>query len=249
MGMPNVSISFTETASTAVTRGDRGIIAMILKDKTYKNQTKEYITAADIPTNMLTANKQQIELALRGYENAPKKVVVYFIDPEAAADYSKALNYFEINKFNYLVAPSVETDKKTSEVVNFIKKLRENGKMVKAILPNTAADSEGIINYTTASVTEGDTVYTTEQFCSRIAGIIAGTPLSTQTQGFYPTSLRFFRRDIRRVFPTLTKLKKNHAGLDLRLAYFSLVFGDCFFQLTERSNDLNLTFSKNKRGV
>lgn len=177
MGMPNVSISFTEAASTAVTRGDRGIIGMILKDKTYKNQTKEYITAADIPTNMLTANKQQIELALRGYENAPKKVVVYFIDPEAAADYSKALNYFEINKFNYLVAPSVETDKKTSDVVNFIKKLRENGKMVKAILPNTAADNEGIINYTTASVTEGDTVYTTEQFCSRIAGIIAGTPL------------------------------------------------------------------------
>lgn len=177
MGMPNVSISFSETASTAVQRGERGIIAMILKDKTYKNQAKEYLTAADIPSNMLTANKKQIELALMGYENAPKKVVVYFIDPDAVADYSKALNYFEVNKFNYIVAPSVDTDKKTADIVSFVKKLRGNGKMVKAILPKVSADYEGIINYTTESVTAGDTTYTAEQFCSRIAGIIAGTPL------------------------------------------------------------------------
>ena len=32
MGMPSISISFTETGSTAISRGERGIIAMILKD-------------------------------------------------------------------------------------------------------------------------------------------------------------------------------------------------------------------------
>jgi hypothetical protein len=46
-----------------------------------------------------------------------------------------------------------------------------------AVLANQASDDEGIINYTTSAVYVGDTVYTAEQYCSRIAGIIAGTPL------------------------------------------------------------------------
>ena len=33
MGMPSVSISFTERAITAVKRGERGIVALILRDE------------------------------------------------------------------------------------------------------------------------------------------------------------------------------------------------------------------------
>ena len=176
MGMPNISISFSEVASTAIQRGDRGIIALILKDKTYKSQAKEFLTEGDISNNITAANKEQIKLAMIGYENKPKKVVVYFLDP-VAEDYTDAFNYFEVNKFNIMAVPTVATDGRTSDVVTFIKKLRENGQKVKAVLPNTAADCEGIINYTTEKVMNEDTEYSTEQYCSRIAGIIAGTPM------------------------------------------------------------------------
>lgn len=178
MGMPSVSISFSEIAATAVARGDRGIIAMILKDKIYKDQAIDILSVNDIPKTMKDANKEQIKLAMMGYQNAPKKVVVYVLDDAAEeTDYTNALTYFAVNKFNYLVIPTVASDQKTTDIVAWIKDQRDAGRRVKAVLPNTAADYEGVINYTTQSVYVDDKMYTTEEYCSRIAGIIAGTPL------------------------------------------------------------------------
>lgn len=178
MGMPTVSISFTETAATAIKRGDRGIIAMILKDKVYKNQAVDILTETDIPKTMAVENKEQIRFAMIGYQNVPKKVIAYILDADAEEpDYTEALVYFETHKFNYLAAPTAQTDGMCSTIVTWIKKQRGNGKKVKAVLPNTAADSEGIINYTTQSVSTENKTYSTEQYCARIAGLIAGTPL------------------------------------------------------------------------
>lgn len=54
---------------------------------------------------------------------------------------------------------------------------RAAGKLIKAVLPNTVADCEEVINYATEKVFVNTKSYTTEQYCSRIAGIITGTPL------------------------------------------------------------------------
>lgn len=178
MGMPNVSISFSEVAASAVKRGERGIIAMILKDKIYKNQAVEIFAESDIPKTMKEFNKEQIKLAMIGYINKPKKIIAYIMDEEAEeVNYTDALAYLEVNKFNYLVIPTVETDGMKEDVVSWIKSMRDNKKKVKAILPNMDADYDGIINYTTDTVYIGAKTYTTEDYCSRIAGIIAGTPL------------------------------------------------------------------------
>lgn len=177
MGMPSVNISFSEVAATAIKRGERGIIAMIVKDKVPETNPVDILSVTDIPVGFSEATKTQIKLALIGYQNAPKKLIVYTLAAEAE-EYTEALEYFETTKFDYLVAPTVETDGKIAEVSAWIKSMRGDGKPFKAVLPNCKADSEGIINYTTAYVSEGDTNYTTEQYCSRIAGIIAGTPLT-----------------------------------------------------------------------
>lgn len=56
----------------------------------------------------------------------------------------------ETIKFNYLAIPTVETDQKAQEVATWVKTMRDvKKKKIKAVLPNTAADNEGIINYTT----------------------------------------------------------------------------------------------------
>ena len=188
-GMPSITITFTELAASAVQRGERGIIAMILKEAT--PPTPAYFTVAsvaDIPNTISSANKKQIELALTGYVNAPKRVLVYVIpatvipsgetDPVDNTDYTDALNYFKTVKWNYLVVPTVATDSQTTAIVNYIKAERAANVLVKAVLPNTIADHEGIINYTATGAIEGDTTYTAEEYCSRIAGIIAGTPLT-----------------------------------------------------------------------
>jgi hypothetical protein len=112
-----------------------------------------------------------------GYVNTPLRVVVYVL-PEDAEDYSDAFQYLRTVKFNYLVCPTVETDGHTADVVSYVKTERDGNKLIKAVLPNTKGDSEGIINYTTEKVYVDEKTYTAEQYCSRIAGIIAGTPLS-----------------------------------------------------------------------
>ena len=53
-----------------------------------------------------------------------------------------------------------------------------NEHKILAILPNCDADHEGIINFTTNGIVSGDKTYTAAKYCSRIAGILAGTPLT-----------------------------------------------------------------------
>jgi hypothetical protein len=182
MGMPSIVIKFAETAATTIKNGDRGIIAMILKEATVpaKNpQTFYNVGDIDEKSGLSAENIKQIKLALIGYQTAPKKVVVYFVKDGETVDYTPALNALSGIAFQYLVIPTVETDGKTQDIVSWIKNERDNNKhKVKAVLPNTNADSEGVINFTTAQVVENDTTYTTEKYCSRIAGILAGTPLT-----------------------------------------------------------------------
>lgn len=184
MGMPSISISFTEIAASAIKRGERGIIAMILKDANVPGEggvkgTNPIVcaSAVDVPTTISATNQEQIKLACMGYVNAPLRVIVYVL-PEEATDYKEALDYFKTVKFDYLVAPTVETDGMTADIVSYVKTEREGNKLIKAVLPNTLADTEGVINYATEKVYVNDKEYDTEEYCSRIAGIIAGTPLS-----------------------------------------------------------------------
>ena len=169
MGMPSITITFTELAATAVKRGERGIVALILKDKSVPGTNPVVCTSnEDVPATLTPGNQEQLKLALMGYVNAPSKVIAYVL-PDSAEDYTDALNYLKTVKFNYLVAPTVETDGKTADIVSYVKTQRAANKLIKAVLPNTAGDHEGIVNYTTESVIVNDKTYTTEQYCSRIA--------------------------------------------------------------------------------
>lgn len=189
MGMPSITISFNEKAASAIKRGERGVIAMILKDVVPEKNPINITSVLDVPDELSNENKEQIKLALMGYINPPKKVIAYVIeenpteieenpDENKTDNYKEALTAFESIKFDYLVVPTVETDGKTQDIVDYVKAQREADKLIKAILPNAKGDSEGIINFTTAELRENDKTYTTEQYCSRIAGIIAGTPLN-----------------------------------------------------------------------
>lgn len=201
MGAPSMDIQFIERAVTAITRGERGVVLLWVKD-TLPAPAKNPATVvleSDIPSSFTDTTKEQVKLAMIGYTQAPKKVLVYAMgiaedaEKEAIdAGYVKAMTASETVKFDYLAVPTVETDGKTEDVATWIKSLRDNKKKKrKAVLPNSPSDHEGIINFTTdkniktETVKEADgttktvdTIYTAEQYCARIAGLIAGTPLT-----------------------------------------------------------------------
>ncbi|UGB31707.1 phage tail sheath subtilisin-like domain-containing protein [Metabacillus sp. B2-18] len=179
MGLPRVNILFEQLAASAIQRGERGIVALLLKDAAAQG-THEIIMDTDIPTGLSDANKKQIKLALIGGVNAPLKVIVRVGDPVTETDWSLGLAWLETVKFDYLVIPEIVTAE-LSTVTSWVGSQRTNRKMIKAILPDHAADKEYIINFTTDSIVVGEETYTSAQFCSRIAGLIAGTPLNIAT--------------------------------------------------------------------
>ena len=171
MGLPNILIEFKSKASTAIKRGERGIVALLLID-TPKGVTKlEDIT--QIPEGLTEDNKEFIRLAFLGGVKPVKYVQLIVSDTIA-----NGLKVLETIKFDYAaIAPTATTEEVTS-VATFIKGLRDNkGIKVKAVLPNIKGDHEGIINFTTNNIISGETTFSTAEYCSRIAGLLAGTPL------------------------------------------------------------------------
>lgn len=283
MNQPSINITFSELGVTAIERGQRGIVAMILKsDETTSQGGFSFTKATEIPSTFDKDGAEQIRLAFIGYDNPPSKVVgfvlpatdyayttatttngdnpvtngwyelvgeeyalstdtiakagvTYYAENEGeytavsdvnyatspaasgfyeivsgeyalsqdtypvegktyysrsstkvnVTDYTPAYGYLATTKFNYLVVPTASTDGTTASIVAFIKDMRADYNLVKAVLPNANADHEAIINVTTPQFIEGDTIYTTEQYCARIAGIIAGTGL-THSATFAP---------------------------------------------------------------
>lgn len=179
MGLPNIEIIFKSKGATAIKRGERGTVALILKEPTIVPGTNPLVLTdiKDIPIGLTENNKEQIELAFMGGVKTPKKIIVYFLANDAT-EYTVAQDYLETVKFDYLAIPDIaESD--TTKIATWIKGLRDNKDIkVKVVLPHTSADHEGIINFATDDIKVKDKTYTAAQYCSRIAGILAGNPLT-----------------------------------------------------------------------
>ena len=170
-----MNIIFTAAARNSIRRSERGVVGMIVKDAKIPATNPAVIyKEKDIPEDLSDANKEQIKLALIGNDTAPAKIIVYVLNSEAE-NYETALEYFETKKVTWLCCPTVKTDAQTETIVTWVKEQREERNRVKAVLPETVADNEGIVNYATKTVKAGEKEYTAESFCSRIAGLLAGT--------------------------------------------------------------------------
>lgn len=176
MGLPNINVKFVTQAASAIERSEKGIVGIILRDA---SATGAHILTktSQIPAALGTENQAYITRAFLGYINPPKKVIVY-VEPSTATDLTAGLAYMASQTIDYLVGPPDISATEATAVVTWIKEQRADGFTPKAVLPNNAADSEAVINFTTSGIVVGSTTYTAAQYCSRIAGLIAGTPMT-----------------------------------------------------------------------
>lgn len=183
MGLPKILITFLTLAASLIKRSQRGVVALILKDDTDATfDTKIYTSIDEIDAaDWTAANKDLIEKTFLG---TPAKVIVERL-AIAALNYNDALARLANKKWNYLAVPGIEAAD-TALVSTWLKTQRDtNKKTFKAVLPNSVSDHEGVINFTTAGNKVGATTYTAAQYCVRIAGILAGLPL-TRSATYYP---------------------------------------------------------------
>lgn len=181
MGLPQILIEFKTLAETIITRSERGVVAVILRDNSNTASTQIYTSEKDITkSHYTTANLGLLSLIFMG---TPSKVIVERVQNDGPL--SDALERLKGKQWSYLTVPGI-TDDEVSEVVDYITKQRATyHKSFKAVLPNAAADNEGIINFATDNIKVGTKTYTTAEYCARIAGILAGLPLN-RSATYYP---------------------------------------------------------------
>lgn len=176
MPLPSIQIVFKQAAAAAVTQGATGIAALILKDASAGSGVVEHqlYTVSDIPAALTSANKDYARLALAGAPAQVKLVVI----PANATDYAAAQEYLETIQWNVLAVPGIAAADAAAMGVwakgLFETKLRK----IMAVLPSVAADHPAVVNFTTDTIKVGTVTYTNSDFTARMAGLIAGLPLS-----------------------------------------------------------------------
>ena len=180
MGLPNILIEFKQTASTAIKRGERGVVAVMVIEAVEAVTVTKIEDVLQVPKDLTAANKAYIERIFLGGKGPVK-----YVQMVKADSVENALEKLETFKFDYLAAPPAVTSDEATEIATYIKTMRDSkGLKVKAVLPNTKADHEGIINFTTENIVVGKDTYSAAEYCSRIAGILAGTPLNVSSTYF-----------------------------------------------------------------
>ena len=203
LGMPSVNVAFEEAGIEAIERSKRGIVALILEEpqdtitklltdhtgtdnSTIKAITNPFVifTTDDIPSELTDNNKDYIKKCLIGYTKTPYRVKVYLQatgdekSSTSADKFSATLKKLATDRFDYLAIPTI-TEAQCETVATWVKTNRENKfKKIKAVLPNYDADYEGIINFGNTSIVTKNKTYTPAEYTARIAGLIAGTPMT-----------------------------------------------------------------------
>lgn len=96
-----------------------------------------------------------------------------------------ALKYFKINKANYICGMPDLTASQATTIVTWVKGVRANtSNRPVVVVPSTAGDHPAVINFSIVGATSGDCIhvgdtnYTEAEYCSRIAGLLAGLDLT-----------------------------------------------------------------------
>ena len=182
---PRLSMIFREAGASLIARGERGIVALILRGtgETAKTYTLRSITDVPSSEDDTAENIAYMKATFTGYQHAPLRVLVYetpkLAEGGTASDlYTEAQKYFATEKFQYLAAPEAEADGANADIVSWVKTQRDKNHMVKAVLSNVKADTSGVINWTSTLYKDGAEVKAAAT-TPRIAGLLAGTDLTT----------------------------------------------------------------------
>jgi hypothetical protein len=172
MGLPNIFVNFEGTGQTLVERSARGTVCLILEEATASVNTYTSYKDAVEENAYTTDNYKYIQLAF--LNNTNKVVVVAIASTETIAD--EGLEQASKINFDYLAVPTATTTDNTA-IVTWVGAQRALNKIYKAVLANSTADKEYIINFATANIVTSLGTFSTAEYCCRIAGVLASLSL------------------------------------------------------------------------
>lgn len=177
LGAPTLTITIKKAADTVVYRLKEGVVAMIVRDATAKAGLYILGDPADIPSDLGADVAAGVERAFLGGENRPQKVLLSVIGAEDDLVKVGAAT-LAASDFDYLACPEDVDEEEMEAVVTWLDGVRRKYCIGKLVLPDHAADNMAVVNFSASGIKVGAKSYTGAQYCSRIAGLLAGTPLS-----------------------------------------------------------------------
>ena len=164
----------------------------------------------------------------------------------SVADYTAFLEAAETEYFDVIALPNNTSEQLKATFVAFIKRLRDDqGRKVQGVLPNYAANHEGIINVTSGVVLEDGTEITPAKATAWVAGAAAGANFNQ--------SLTFVEYE--GAVDTLERLDNDQVEYRLSQGEFLFTFDardrtvsveKDINSLTTYTTEKNKTFAKNK---
>ena len=103
---------------------------MILKDIVPAEKSGSMCDGRRYSGNSSRSRKQQIRLATERVCEYTKQRDRIYDREKSEENYETALNYLKTVRFDYLVAPSVETDGQLSAVTSYVKNERKANKLI-----------------------------------------------------------------------------------------------------------------------
>lgn len=179
-GLPSLTISFKAAAAEVSNRSKRGIVGLILRDAKVSG-IHIVRDEAGIPTELGADNQATVKRALMGSDRGkPSRVILSVMaaetEPTGNPHLHAALTDLSGQVIDYVAAGGDFVEAELQIIADWVLDQRKLYRPVKAVLPNEAADHFGIINFATEGIKVGSNTYTATQYCSRIAGILAGIP-------------------------------------------------------------------------
>lgn len=176
IGLPTLEISFKKAAESTAARSKRGVVAVILRDAAAGAQGLRTLKrASEIPTALGADNAAYVERAFLGTDLGTPSGVVLSVGA-ADADIDALLEPLAAYSIDYLAGPPDADAEASAAIQAWVEAQRKQYHTVKAVLPNTAANSMGVINFAAEGITTAEGSFTAAQYCSRIAGVLAGIP-------------------------------------------------------------------------
>ena len=167
MGLPDIVIEFSRKAIVAIQSGTLGVVGIILKDA--KNNGAMVLRGSDeIPNGDSAFNAANTAYIERAFKGTPSKVIIYTLP----------------QKINYIVGAPDISKTEAEAMATWIKGIRSKSiRRPVAVLPNVEGDTRAVINFSVVNYSPADQIeageehFTEAEYCSRIAGLLAGLNL------------------------------------------------------------------------
>lgn len=182
IGLPTLTITFQRAAEDTSSQLKSGVVGVIVRDAK-ANGIYQLISPTLIPSELGADNIAHVKGAFEGSDRGqPGKVVLLVIatGTEDTSNLEAGLPLLEGVAVDYLAGPPDVTEGELTVLTDWVKAQRKDYKPVKLVRPygSVGSNDMGVIEVDETGMGDAGGAVTAAKFCARLAGILAGIPVS-----------------------------------------------------------------------